>query len=87
MHRYKASFSIKTCFYEANKVFISRTTQNYTKLSTASESPLKINITLRCTLFENLLMSAITCSKQRFLHKKRFYNTFETTNAIAFNKM
>ena len=32
-------------------------------------------------------MSAITCSKQRFLHKKRFYNTFETTNAIALNKM
>ena len=30
-HSYVASYSIKTCFYETNSIYISKTKQNYTK--------------------------------------------------------
>ena len=72
---------------------ISRTKQNYSKLSTASESTLKVSVMLCWTLFKVLLMPGVTC-KQILLHVNQFvkhiwnyYNENATTSIkVIFHK-
>ena len=66
-HCYVASFSIKTCFYEAT-FYISRNKHSHTKIKTVSENLLKINVILRWKFFRILHMSSVIC-KQKLLHE------------------